>query len=137
MSSRDTPGVSALVREAALDLGRLVGQHVKLAHLEFKAELHGMGRRACIIAMLAALVALGYALVMAGLAVVIGGNFAVGIPLLAIGLIHVAGAGVGLVFAPRRKSGAQVMNTSTTAMTRSIEALQETTAPSVERRHAP
>jgi hypothetical protein len=137
MKTAETPGVAALVREAALDLGHLVGQHVKVAQLELKVELHAMGRRVCILAMLATLVALGYALAMAGLALVIGGNGAVGIPLVVIGLVHVAGAGVGLVLAPFRKRGPRLMNTSTTAMTRSLETLQETTAPSVERRHAP
>jgi hypothetical protein len=137
MRATETPGVSALVREAALDLGHLIGQHVKVAQLELKVELHAMGRRACVLALLATLVALGYALAMAGLAIVIGGNRAVGIPLVAIGLVHVAGAGVGLLLAPLRKRGAHLMNTSTTAMTRSLEVLQEPTPPTVERRHAP
>jgi len=137
MKTTATPGVLVLVRETALDLGHLLGQHVRVAQLELKAELHAMGRRACIIAVLAALLALGYALAMAGLAVLIGGYPAVGLPLVLIGLAHVAGAGVGLVLAPLRKRGSHLMNDSTTAMARSFEALEEATAPSVERRHAP
>jgi hypothetical protein len=135
MKTTDTPGVSALVREAAMDLGHLLGQHAKVAQLELKAELHAMGHRASIIAVLAALVAVGYALAMAGLAMAIGGHLALGLPLVVIGLAHVAGAGVGLVLAPVRKPGTHLMNTSTTAMTRSLEALEEATAPSVEKTH--
>src|ERR1700690_474523 len=101
-STPNNPGVSVLAREAALNLGHLLGQHVKVAQLELKAEMHGMGRRACIIAVLATLVALGYGLAMAGLAVVIGGHSAVGLPLVIIGLVHIAGAGVGLMFSPLR-----------------------------------
>ena len=136
MNTQATPGVSALVREAALDLGHLLGQHVNVAQLEFKVELHATARRARIIGVLAALVGLGYALAMAGLAAVIGGYPAVGFPLVVIGLIHVAGGGVGLVLTPLRKRGSQLMNDSTTAMARSFGALKEATAPSAEKHHA-
>lgn len=123
MRTVEEPGLSARVREAALDLGNLVGQHVKLAKLELNLELHAMGRRAAILAVLATLVALGYALAMAGFAFVIGGNHGVGIPLVIIGVVHVTGAGLGLVLSPLRKRGTQFMSTSVTAMTRSLETL--------------
>jgi fatty acid desaturase len=125
-----TPGVSVLAREAALNLGHLLGQHVKVAQLELKAEMHGMGRRACLIAVLATLVALGYGMAMAGLAVVIGGHSAVGLPLVIIGLVHIAGAGVGLMFSPLRPRGSHLMDSSTAAMNSSLAALDKATAPS-------
>jgi hypothetical protein len=133
MPSPDIPGISELAREAALDLGHLLGQHVKVARLELTAELHTMGRRAYLIAVLAALIALGYSLAMAGLAFVIGGNAAVGIPLVIIGLSHMACAGAGLVLAPLRKRGSHLMGNSSAAMNRSLEALEEATTPSVEK----
>jgi fatty acid desaturase len=120
-----------LAREAALGLGHLLGQHVKVAQLELKAEMHGMGRRACLIAVLATLVALGYGLAMAGLAVVIGGYSAIGLPLVVIGLVHIAGAGVGLMFSPLRPRGAHLMDSSTAAMSTSLAALDKATSPSV------
>jgi hypothetical protein len=134
MKAIEPPGATSLVREAALDLAHLLGQHVKVAQLELKAELRSMGRRASIIAMLAALLALGYGLVMVGLAAVIGGHPATGIPLVVIGAVHAVGGGVGLVVVRLRKPGTQIMNTSTTAMARSLEALEEATAPSAEKR---
>jgi hypothetical protein len=136
MGTTDTPGLSALVRDSALDIGHLLGLHVKVAQLELKAELHAMGRRACVIAVLAALVALGYSLAMAGLAAVIGGRPTLGLPLVVIGLAHVAGAGGGLVFSPLRKRGSHLMNSSTTAMARSLDALEEATTASVGQKHA-
>jgi hypothetical protein len=135
MRSAETPGASELVRDAALDLGHLVGQHLKVAQLEFKVELHAMGRRVRVLAALAAILAVGYALAMAGLALVIGGNLAFGIPFSAIGVSHVVGAGVGLVIVPGRRKGSHLMNTSTTAMNDSLHALKDSTAPSVEGRH--
>ena len=140
MPSPTTPGVSALAREAALNLGHLVGQHVKVAQLELKAEMHGMGRRACLIAVLATLITLGYGLAMAGLAVVIGGHSAVGIPLVLVGLVHIAGAGVGLMFSPLRPRRGHVMGNSTAAMNSSLAALDKATsvaaAPSPENSRA-
>jgi fatty acid desaturase len=136
MKAAEPSGASALVREAALDLGHLLGQHVKVAQLELKIELHAMGRRACIIAVLAALLALGYGLAIAGLAVVIGGHRGMGIPFVLIGAAHVVGAGVGLLLALTRKPGSQLMNASTTAMTRSLEALEDATASPTEKHDA-
>lgn len=130
MSNPSTaPGVSVLAREAALNLGHLFGQHVKVAQLELKAEMHAMGRRASMIAVFAALLALGYGLAMAGLAVVIGGHPAVGLPLVVIGLAHMAGAGVGLVLVPLRRRGSHLMDNSTAAMNSSLAALDKATAP--------
>jgi fatty acid desaturase len=129
MKTVSNPGVAVLAKEAALDLGRLLGQHVKVAQLELKTEMHGMGRRACLIAVLATLVALGYGLAMAGLAAVIGGHSAMGLPLVVIGLVHIAGAGVGLMFSPLRRHGAPLMDSSTAAMNSSLAALDKATAP--------
>lgn len=126
-----TPSVSALAREAALGLGHLLGQHVKVAQLELKAELHAMAGRASMIAVFAALLALGYGLAMVGLAVVIGGHGPVGLPLVVIGLAHMVGAGVGLVLVPLRRRGSHLMDSSTAAMNSSLAALDKATAPAV------
>jgi hypothetical protein len=133
MKAMESPGASALVREAALDLAHLLGQHVKVAQLELQMEIRSMGQRACVLGGLAALLALGYGLAMTGLAVIIGGHSATGIPLLLVGGAHVVVGGVGLAFALRRKRGTQIMNASTTAMARSLEALEDVTEPSSEK----
>lgn len=131
MKTASTPGLSVLARETALSLGHLLGQHVKVAQLELKAELHAMGRRACLIAVLATLVALGYGLAMVGVAFLFGGHPGVGIPLVVIGLVHIAGAGVGLLLSPLRPRGTSLMDSSTAAMNSSLVALDKATAPPV------
>jgi hypothetical protein len=136
MKAIEPPGATSLVREAALDLAHLLGQHVKVAQLEFKVELRSMGRRACVIAGLAALLALGYGLAMVGLAVVIGSHSATGISLVLIGCAHAIGGGMGLLLVRLRKPGTLIMNTSKAAMARSLEALEEATGPSAEKHHA-
>ena len=123
MTPTSAEGVAGLARETALSLGHLVGQHVKVARLEIAAEVRAMGRRATIVAVLAALVAIGYALAMAGLAVAIGGGAEVGIPLVVVGLAHVVGAGGGLVFGRLRARPAQLqpMRNTTAAIGRALE----------------
>ena len=123
MSPTSAEGVTGLARETALSLGHLVGQHVKVARLEIAAEVRAMGRRATIVAVLAALVAIGYALAIAGLAVSIGGGAEVGIPLVVVGLAHVVGAGAGLVFGPLRARSLQLqpMRNTTAAIDRALE----------------
>ena len=123
MTVTSTPNVTELARESALSLGHLVGQHVKVARLEIAAELRAMGRRATVVAVLAVLVAIGYALAMAGLAVAIGGGAELGIPLVIIGLAHVAGAGAGLVFGPLRARPSRLhpMRNTAAAVDRALE----------------
>jgi len=131
MNPSSSPGIAALAREAAMGLGHLLGQHVKVAQLELTADLHAMGRRAYLFAVLATLIALGYGLAMAGLAVVIGGYPAVGYPLVIIGLAHMAGAGIGLLVAPLRPRGSHLMDDSQAAMNSSLAVLDKATAPPV------
>ena len=123
MTITSTPNVTDLARESALSLGHLIGQHVKVARLEIAAEVRVMGRRATVVAVLAALVAIGYALAIAGLAVAIGGGAELGIPLVIIGLAHVLGAGAGLVFGPLRRRALRLhpMPNTTAAIDRALE----------------
>lgn len=129
MKTTASPGIAALAREAAMGLGNLLGQHVKVAQLELTADLHAMGRRAYLFAVLATLIALGYGLAMVGAAVMIGGYPAVGYPLVIIGLAHMVGAGIGLLIAPLRPRGSQLMDDSQAAMNSSLAALDQATAP--------
>ena len=124
-----TPGMAALAHEAAMGLAHLLGQHVKVAQLELTAELHAMGRRAYLVAVLATLIALGYGLAMAGLAFVIGGHATVGYPLVIMGLAHMAVAGIGLLIAPLRPRGSHLMDSSQAAMNSSLAVLDQATAP--------
>jgi hypothetical protein len=111
-----------------MGLAHLLGQHVKIAQLELTEELHTMGRRATLVAVLAALIALGYGMAMTALALIIGGQSAVGIPLLVVGLAHVAGGGIGLVLAPLNPRGSHLMDNSKAAMDSSLAVLDKVTA---------
>lgn len=117
-----TEGVIGLARETADALGQLTVQHLRLARLEIKADLRAMGLQAGVIAVLAALAIVGYGLTMAGLAVILGGGTG-GIPLLTIGIVHVAGAGLGILIAVVRLRRIRLMNTTTEEMNQSLAPL--------------
>ena len=103
-------GVVGLARETADALGQLMVQHLRLARLEIKADLRAMGLQAGLIAVLAALATVGYGLTMAGLAIILDGGSPGGIPLLIIGVVHVVGAGVGILVTVFRIRRMRLMN---------------------------
>jgi hypothetical protein len=105
-------GVIGLARETADALGQLTVQHLRLARLEIKADLRAMALQAGLIALLTAIGVVGYGLVMAGVAFIIGGNAAGGVPLIVIGVAHVAAAGIGIVIARIRLRRVRLMNTT-------------------------
>ena len=116
-------GVVGLARETADALGQLTVQHLRLARLEIKADLRAMGLRAGLIAVLVALAIVGYGLTMAGLAVILGGGSAGGIPLLIIGIVHMVGAGVGLLITVLRLRRLRLMNATADEVNQSLAPL--------------
>ena len=120
-----TQGMTGLARDTAASLGHLIDQHVQVARVELAAELKQIGRRARLVAVLATLVAVGYALAMAGLAVLFGGHATVGIPLVIVGLAHLAGAGAGLIYGPGRArvTQSELMENTTDAVGRTVAVL--------------
>ncbi|MES1204471.1 MAG: phage holin family protein [Pseudomonadota bacterium] len=116
-----------LVRETADGLGQLVVQHVKLAQRELTADLQAMGARVALIAVCALVMIGGYTLALAGLACLIGGARAIAVPLLGIGLAHVAGTGVamGVLFARIRR--ARLMTATAGEIAQSATALLDAT----------
>ena len=125
MTTTSTQGMTGLARDTAASLGHLIDQHIHVARVELAAELKQIGRRARLVAVLAGLVAVGYALAMAGLAVLFGGHATVGIPLVIVGLAHVAGAGAGLIYGPGRARATQseLMENTTDAVGRTVAML--------------
>jgi uncharacterized membrane protein YqjE len=116
-------GVVGLARETADALGQLTVQHLRLARLEIKADLRAMGLQAGLIAVLAALATVGYGLTMAGLAIILDGGSKGGIPLLAIGVVHVVVAGVGILVTVLRLRRMRLMNSTADEVNQSLAPL--------------
>jgi len=125
MTITSTQGMTGLARDTAASLGHLIDQHVQVARVELAAELKEIGRRARLGAVLAVLVIVGYALAVAGLAILFGGQATVGIPLVVVGLAHLAGAGAGLIYGPLRARAAQpeLMEQTTAEVGRTVAML--------------
>jgi hypothetical protein len=98
-------------------------QHVRLARLEIKADLRAMGRQAALMAGLVALVIVGYGLTMAGIAILLEGGKSGGLPLLVIGVVHMAVAGLGILIAALRLRRVRLMDTSADEMNQSLAPL--------------
>jgi hypothetical protein len=116
-------GLVGLARETADALGLLMVQHVRLARLEIKADLRAMGRQAALMAGLVALVIVGYGLTMAGIAILLDGGKSGGLPLLVIGVVHMAVAGLGILIAALRLRRVRLMDTSADEMNQSLAPL--------------
>ena len=125
-------GLLGLARETADALGLLMVQHIRLARLELKADLRAMGQQAALMAVLVALAMVGYGLTMAGLAILLGGGTAGGVPLLAIGMVHMAVAGMGILVAALRLRRLRLMNTTADEVKQSLSPLGLGTATEPE-----
>src|SRR6266404_5660082 len=67
----DGDGIISLVRETADGLGRLMGDHIKLARLELLSDLKAYTRQSVLLMVMAVFLALGYALACVGLSLVL------------------------------------------------------------------
>ncbi len=121
-------GVGALVRETADGLGEFVGQHLRLARLEFAADLQSVAKRARVLALFVALMLVGYTLAMLGIAACVGGvNEGVtrlGKTLVVFGLVHLATGAAG-VFAWTRARGIHAMEVTVDELNRSLTTLRD------------
>jgi hypothetical protein len=127
--SMATKGVSNLAHTAATDLGHLISQHFKIAQLEIGSEVRTLSRRVFTIAVFVVLLAIGYTTALIGGALAIGGYRAPGTSLLYLGLAHLLGAGLGLIFVSLRASSSAFMSNTSTEVDRSFVALKQATFP--------
>ncbi len=116
-------GLLTLVRETVDGIGRLISEHLKLARLEFQADIKSYGRSVAVLLLVAGFFALSYGLACVGLALflsrfmqaanafflVAGGHFLIG---------AIAGA-----IALRRLHATQPMRETVTEVERSVSAL--------------
>jgi len=118
MNFKDDIGVAARLRESAIGFGHLLGLHLKIARLELRFELLGLGLRLRIMALMTAFGVAGYTLALAGLALIVGGRTQTGMPFLVIGAGHLLL--VGLMFLSLHVRKSHFMGESAEAMRKSI-----------------
>ena len=118
MNFKDDIGVATRLRESAIGFGHLLGLHLKVARLELRFELLGLGLRLRIMALMTAICVAGYTLALTGLALVVGGRTQMGKPFIVIGVGHLLL--VGLMFLSLHIRKSHFMGESTEALRKSI-----------------
>ncbi len=122
-SGRDSDSVLSLVRETIEGLGRLVGDHLKLARIELQADIKVYGRSLAVLAIVAAIVGVGYVMACIGMAILLGrwlgdaGGFFV------VAGAHALMGAIAASVAVRHLHAAQPMRQTVQEVSRSVSAL--------------
>ena len=96
MSDARDAALLSLVRNVVDDMGTLVAGHVRLARAELAADARGLVRRVAGVALGASLLLVGYALACVAAALALAHVFGAPLAFLAVGGVHIVGAGVAL-----------------------------------------
>jgi uncharacterized membrane protein YqjE len=98
------PTLSSLLKDIVDGLGTLVAGHVKLARVELEATAKLEGRRVGLVALAGALALMGYALACVAAALALARVTGAPLAFLAVGGVHLLGAGAALAAQLRRTS---------------------------------
>jgi|SRR6478609_3020576 len=125
----DQTGIIGLVKETAEGLGKLLGDHVRLARIELVADIKGYGRDVAMLVVAAVVVIIGYAFawVAGGLALarVIGGPLAFAL----IAFVHLVAGAIAATVAARRARGSRPLQGTANEVERSVRALKHPVLP--------
>jgi hypothetical protein len=128
-NDEDQTGIIGLVKETAEGLGKLLGDHVRLARIELVADIKGYSRDVAILVVAAVVVIIGYAFawVAGGLALarLIGGPLAFGV----IAFVHLVAGAVAAAVAARRARATRPLQGTSTEVERSVRALKHPVLP--------
>jgi hypothetical protein len=128
-NDEDQTGIIELVKETAEGLGKLLGDHVRLARIELVADIKSYGRDIGVLVAAAVVVIIGYAFawVAGGLALarVIGGPLAFG----AVALLHLVAGGIAAVVVAKRARAVRPLQGTATEVERSVRALKHPALP--------
>ncbi|HEY2900854.1 MAG TPA: phage holin family protein [Polyangia bacterium] len=120
----DNEGLLGLVRETVDGIGRLVSEHMKLARLEFQADIKTYGRSLAILLLVAAVFVLAYALACVGLAVLLSRWIPLAYSFFAVAGAHVlVGAIAAAVAVSKLRASQPLMRESVNEVQRSMGAL--------------
>jgi Putative Actinobacterial Holin-X, holin superfamily III len=121
-------GLLSLVRETLDGIGRLIGEHLKLARLEFEADLRAYGRALVTLLLVVGIFALAYGLACVGLAVLLSRWIALSTAFFLLAGAHVVLAATAGGLAVARLRNTQPMRETAQAVERSVTALAGATA---------
>jgi Putative Actinobacterial Holin-X, holin superfamily III len=125
----DHTGIIGLVKETAEGLGKLLGDHVRLARIELVADVKSYARELTVLVTALVILSVGYAFgwVAVGLALtrVIGAPLAFA----AIAALHLVAGAIAAVVAVRRARATRPLQETALAVERSVNALKHPVLP--------
>jgi uncharacterized membrane protein YqjE len=128
-SDEDQTGIIGLVRETAEGLGKLLGDHVRLARIELVADVKSYTRELSLLLTAVVILILGYAFawIAGGLALarVIGGPLAFG----AVAAVHLIAGGFAAAAAARKARATRPLQGTAAEVERSVRALKNPALP--------
>jgi uncharacterized membrane protein YqjE len=124
-TTEDGDNIISLVRETADGLGRLMGDHIKLARLELVSDLKAYVQKSVLMTVMAVFLALGYALACIGLSLVLAqwwGSYA---GFFAVAGFHVLVGGIGLLVGVRNLRQTRLLDETFNEVSRSVSTLKD------------
>ena len=120
----ESEGIMALVRETVDGIGRLISEHLKLARLEFHADMKVYGRTVAVLLLVAAVFALAYGLACIGLSVLLSRWVPLAYAFFLVAGAHILIGGVAAMVAVGKLRGSQApMRETVSEVQRSVGAL--------------
>ncbi|HEX3695923.1 MAG TPA: phage holin family protein [Polyangia bacterium] len=120
----ENEGLLGLVRETMDGIGRLISEHMKLARLEFQADIKTYGRSLAVLLLVAAVFVLAYGLACIGLAVLLSRWMPLAYSFFAVAGGHVlVGAIAAAVVVSKLRTSQPLMRDSVNEVQRSVGAL--------------
>jgi uncharacterized membrane protein YqjE len=125
----DQTGIIGLVKETAEGLGKLLGDHVRLARIELVADIKGYARELALLLTAAVVLIVGYAFAWLAIGLVLAR--AIGSPLAfgAIAAVHLLAGTIAAVVAARRARATRPLQETALAVERSVRALKHPMLP--------
>lgn len=125
----DQTGIIGLIKETAEGLGKLLGDHVRLARIELVADVKSYARELTLLLSAVVILLVGYAFawIAVGLVLtrVIGGPLAFA----AIAAVHLLGGAIAAAVAVRRARATRPLQETAAAVERSVQALKHPALP--------
>ncbi len=128
-NDEDQTGIIGLVRETAEGLGKLLGDHVRLARIELVADVKSYTRGLAVLLTAVVILIVGYAFawIAGGLALarLIGAPLAFAL----IAAVHLVAGAIAVVIAMRRARATHPLQETANAVERSVQALKQPILP--------
>src|SRR5262245_15677026 len=118
----DHTGIIGLVKETAEGLGKLLGDHVRLARIELVADIKTYARELTLLLTAVVILLVGYAFAWIAIGLVLARAIGAPLAFAAIAVVHLIAGGIAAVVAARRARATRPLQETALAVERSVNA---------------